>query len=83
MDGRRCRTGCLYGTVIRNSIRYGNLDILEDGYGINMMPLAAFAMEVYGDDPCQVFEVHGNPSINALEKRAEQENAQSHFHYPV
>ena len=56
-------------TVIRNSIRYGNLDILEDGYGINMMPLAAFAMEVYGDDPCQVFEVHGNPSnYNALEK---------------
>ena len=34
-----------------------------------MMPLAAFAMEVYGDDPCQVFEVHGNPSnYNALEK---------------
>ena len=56
-------------TVIRNSIRYGNLDILEDGYGINMMPLAAFSMEVYGDDPCEVFEVHGNPSnYNALEK---------------
>ena len=56
-------------TVIRNSIRYGNLDILEDGYGINMMPLAAFAMEVYGDDPCEVFAVQGNPSnYNALEK---------------
>lgn len=56
-------------TVIRNSLRYGNLDILEDGYGINMMPLAAFAMEAYKDDPCEVFEVHGNPSnYNALEK---------------
>lgn len=29
-------------TVVRNSIRYGNLDILEDGYGINMLPLATF-----------------------------------------
>ena len=59
---------CL-ATVNRNSIRYGNLDILEDGYGINMMPLAAFAMEVYGDDPCEVFAVQGNPSnYNALEK---------------
>ena len=24
-------------TVIRNSIRYRNMDILEDGYGINLM----------------------------------------------
>ena len=40
-------------TVIRNSIRYGNLDILEDGYGINMMPLAAFAMEVTGMIPAR------------------------------
>lgn len=39
-------------TVLRNSIRYGNLDILEDGYGINMLPLATFSMEVYKDDPC-------------------------------
>ena len=38
-------------TVIRNCIRYNNLDILEDGYGINMIPLATFAMDVYKDDP--------------------------------
>ena len=37
-------------TVIRNSIRYRNMDILEDGYGINLMPLATFAMEAYKDD---------------------------------
>ena len=28
------RARLLLATVIRNSIRYGNLDILEDGYGI-------------------------------------------------
>lgn len=42
-------------TVIRNSIRYGNLDLLEEGYGINMLPLATFAMEAYADDPCERF----------------------------
>ena len=55
-------------TVLRNSIRYGNLDILEDGYGINMMPLATFAMEVYAKDPCKVFEMKGTSNYNAMEK---------------
>lgn len=41
--------------VIRLSLRYGNLAVLEEGYGINLMPLATFAMEVYGDDPCEAF----------------------------
>lgn len=41
--------------VIRLSLRYSNLATLEDGYGINMMPLAAFAMETYKDDPCEEF----------------------------
>ena len=42
-------------TVIRNSIRYGNFDVLEEGYGINMLPLATFAMKAYADDPCDRF----------------------------
>lgn len=42
-------------TVVRNSIRYGNIDLLEDGYGINLMHLGALAMEVYGNDPCEQF----------------------------
>lgn len=41
--------------VIRLSMRYGNLATLEDGYGINLLPLATFAMDAYGDDPCAVF----------------------------
>ena len=61
------QTACI-ATVIRNSLRYGNLDILEDGYGINMMPLATFAMEAYKNDPCRVFEVKGSEDYNAMEK---------------
>lgn len=49
-------------TVIRNSIRYGNLDLLEEGYGINMLPLATFAMEAYANDPCERFVFKVAPS---------------------
>lgn len=45
--------------VIRNCARYGNLDILEDGYGINLLPLATFALKVYADDPCECFKLKG------------------------
>lgn len=41
--------------VLRVSLRYNNLATLEDGYGINLLPLATFAMDTYGDDPCDVF----------------------------
>ena len=47
--------------VIRLSLRYANLLTLEDGYGINLMPLATFAMETYGDDPCEAFQPILNP----------------------
>lgn len=50
--------GCI-ANVIRICARYGNLDILEDGYGINLLPLATFALEVYGDDPCTCFKLKG------------------------
>lgn len=41
--------------VIRLSLRYGNIATLEDGYGINLMSLATFAMEMYAKDPCKSF----------------------------
>lgn len=41
--------------VIRNSLKYNNFDVLEDGYGISTRPLITFAMEVYGDDECSLF----------------------------
>ena len=41
--------------VIRNSIKYADMSTLEDGYGINLLPLATFAMETYADDPCMLF----------------------------
>lgn len=43
--------------VIRNSAKYGNLNMLEDGYGINLVPLARLAMSRYSNDPCECFKV--------------------------
>lgn len=53
--------------VIRICARYGNLDILEDGYGINLLPLATFALQVYGDDPCDCFKLKGSDNPNRAE----------------
>ena len=41
--------------VIRICCRYNNNDILEEAYGINLLPFATFAMKYYGDDPCKQF----------------------------
>lgn len=45
-------------TVLRLSLRYGNSPVLEDGYGINLVPLATFALETYANDDCTVFHPH-------------------------
>lgn len=42
-------------SVLRLSFRYANTQTIEEGYGINMVPLATFAMETYSDDPCAQF----------------------------
>jgi fructose-1,6-bisphosphatase-3 len=41
--------------VIRMCLRYSNLETLENGYGISMLPLVSFAVDVYGDDVCRQF----------------------------
>lgn len=43
--------------VIRISAKYGNLNLLEDGYGINLVPLARLAMNRYDKDPCSCFKL--------------------------
>lgn len=50
--------------VIRMSARYGNLDTLEEGYGINLIPLATFAMEKYADVNCDAFSIKFNTDYN-------------------
>jgi fructose-1,6-bisphosphatase-3 len=41
--------------VIRTCLRYGNMETLENGYGISLLPLVSFAIETYKNDPCKLF----------------------------
>lgn len=52
--------------VIRISCRYCNLNTIEESYGINLIPLATFAMEVYKDDDCERFVSSGGEDENGL-----------------
>ena len=47
---------CCIASVLRLSLRDANMTTLEDGYAINMVPLATFAMEQYADDPCLIYQ---------------------------
>ena len=62
MGASQGQRGCI-AHVVRNCARYGNLSILEDAYGINILPLASFALEAYRDDPCVAFGLKGNPKL--------------------
>ena len=53
--GAAAGNDCCIANVLRLSLRYGNMATLEDGYGINLVPLATFAMETYASDPCDRF----------------------------
>ena len=57
--------------VIRICSRYSNTDILEDVYGINLLPLATFAMDTYADDDCSQFipkEIREKKNISLMSK---------------
>lgn len=64
--------------VIRLSLRYGNLPTLEEGYGINLVPLATFAMETYKNDPCMEFIPKTSGGASLLDEKTLRLTAQMH-----
>lgn len=64
--------------VIRLSLRYGNLPTLEEGYGINLVPLATFAMETYKNDPCMEFIPKTSGGSSLLDEKTLRLTAQMH-----
>jgi fructose-1,6-bisphosphatase-3 len=65
-------------SVIRLSLRYANLITLEEGYGINLVPLATFAMDVYGGDPCTEFMPKLMGGSDQLDEKTQRLTAQMH-----
>ena len=64
--------------VIRISMRYGNLTTLEEGYSINLLPLATFAMDTYADDPCTMFAAKQKFADKSYTEKTLRLNAQMH-----
>lgn len=56
-------------TVLRLSLRFGNMTTLEEGYGINLLPLATFAIEYYSEDPCKEFIPHTEKPLDEKSTR--------------
>lgn len=65
-------------SVIRISLRYANLTTLKEGYGINMVPLATFAMDAYADDPCTEFRPILSGEAENLNEKSIRLTAQMH-----
>ncbi len=64
--------------VIRLSLRYANLTTLEEGYGINLVPLATFAMDTYKDDPCEEFFPKNSQETALLDEKTRRLTALMH-----
>lgn len=64
--------------VVRISLRYANLATIEEGYGINLIPLATFAMDTYKDDPCTEFMPKINPDDHLIDDKTIRLDAQMH-----
>ena len=64
--------------VIRLSLRYANLPTLEEGYGINLIPLATFAMDTYGNDECREFVPRLSGGAAAMDPKTLRLSAQMH-----
>ena len=64
--------------VLRLSLRYGNLATLEDGYGINLLPLATFAMDTYSNDPCELFSALSTNKENSHDEKTKRLIAMMH-----
>ena len=64
--------------VLRICLRYANLTTLQEGYGIDLVPLATFAMEHYNDDPCTGFEPKVMESNTVFDEKQRRLTAMMH-----
>jgi len=69
--GAAAGSAACIANVIRVALRYNNLTTIEDGYGINLRPLASMAAEIYKTDDCSLFQPKQNmdEDLSAKEKK--------------
>lgn len=66
--------------VIRISLRHANMETLENGYAVSLLPLASFAIETYGDDPCEVFR---SQMFNQLDNSQGEQRLMAQMHKAI
>ena len=75
--GAAAGSKALICNAIRISAKYSNLDTIEEGYGINLIPLATFAMDKYAGDPCTGF-IPDNAGEVGLSRKETELTAKMH-----
>lgn len=53
--GAYCGNKALMANVVRVAMGYDTMDVLENGYGINLRALSVFAQNTYKNDDCNAF----------------------------
>lgn len=76
--GAAAGNDCCIANVLRLSLRFGNMATLEDGYGINLLPLATFALETYAHDTCAAFGPRLEPDDNTHDRKTRRLIGQMH-----
>jgi len=66
--GAAAGSAACVANVVRICLRYGHIDILEDGYGINLRRLATFAGETYSEASMEHFAPHVTQEIPDMEQ---------------
>ena len=67
--GAAAGSSACMANVIRTALRYANMETLQNGYAVSLLPLATFAMEAYENDPCTIFY----PRLSGDEEYTENE----------
>ncbi len=62
--GAACGSEVCMAEALRISLRYANLETLQEGYGLNIAPLMRLALEYYGGDEASAYQVTANQTYN-------------------
>lgn len=62
--GAACGSEVCMAEVLRISLRYANLETLQEGYGLNLAPLVRLTLKYYEDDYAKTFQVKANSEFH-------------------
>ncbi len=79
--GAAAGSGACIANVLNISTKYGNIDFVENAYGINLRPLALFAQDTYTDDTDLLDHMH--KAVALIQFKLEGQVIQRHPEYEM